>query len=360
MAALKPIRQEKSLLKKDIKSMEEGTLGLSEAEQRQLTDKALRDAQRATQTQSRAVQRQAMASGGPAGQFMGQAAALQRDFAKQAQEQAAAASSEAAAVSRDLAERRAEKTRERISQEAARRRQQPRKIAGSLGTAFQAVEQFSQDPYVRSALETVGTKLENRADLAEKEEVKATESGETPAIQKDTQKDTQKAPEGGGAGETPDTQKRPAGEVAANVMTSTAKGASTGAMVGGPWGAVIGGGIGLVSSLAQQSAEGKKRKRARQEQDKRRQEAERARARAARDGAEARPEAQQPTTQQKLQKLDREAFLNADTPQQKAIARALGMTVDQVTEFIESEKALGGKIQQQFVQPVASSLGFGG
>lgn len=341
MAALKPIRQEKSLLKKDIKSMEEGTLGLSEAEQRQLTDKALRDAQRATQTQSRAVQRQAMASGGPAGQFMGQAAALQRDFAKQAQEQAAAASSEAAAVSRDLAERRAEKTRERISQEAARRRQQPRKIAGTLGTAFQVADQVSQNPYVRQALETIGIKLKDKADLAEKEEVKVTEAGETPA--------TPKAPVPGG---------ERAGEVAADVLSSTGlasslgkaapvvEGAIGGLAAGGPMGALAGGVGGLVSALTRQAQDNK-----------------RSQARAARDGAGARPEAQQPTTQtidQRLQKLDKEYFLNADTPQQKAIARALGMTVDQVTDFIESEKALGGKIQQQFVQPVASSLGFGG
>ena len=252
MAALKPIREEKNLLKQDVKSMKEGTLGLSEAEKSQLTGKALRGAERASQHAVREAQRQAMATQGPAGPFMGQAAAHTQDLVKQAQEQAAAASSEAESVSRDLAERRAAQTRARLEARAQRRREQPGKALNVGLQLGQFAMTLGTTPVVKNALGTIKDLL------------------------------GRKAGSGGTSGKS---------------LVDSAAGAATGA---GPVGAAV---------------------------DKK----------------------QAAATQEKpIDKLDTkyfDYFMSAEPEQKVAMAKALGMSVDDVTQYINQRKAIAGQAQ---------------
>lgn len=116
-------RASKGILGQDVERMQKGELGLSEGEQRSMTDKALQQANRQVAQQQKNINRQAMAAGGTGNQFTGQAAALSRDLAEQSAEAGAKAAQQASELSVQLAEQRAADTRQRLERQQDRARQ---------------------------------------------------------------------------------------------------------------------------------------------------------------------------------------------------------------------------------------------
>jgi hypothetical protein len=157
--ALKPIQTEKNILKQDVKAMREGTLGLSPAEQREISQKALGDAQRATQDQTKKVMQAAMATGGAAGQFTGQAADYLRGTARMAQDKAAEAALSASRQSTELAQHRSNQIRKDLARAAERQRQVPAKIANTAMTSLGFASKLAATPLVGSVIDTIGEKL---------------------------------------------------------------------------------------------------------------------------------------------------------------------------------------------------------
>ena len=355
--ALRPIKQEKNLLKRDIKAMEEGTLGMSQAEQDQISSKAQRDAQLAVQ---QTVGKQAAQLGLSGQGRTGQAAAERREMAGAAAEAAAKARAETAAYSRGLAEKRAEQTRRRIKEAADRRRAQPAKIAKTFKDVVDYGIKLGNTDLGKRVAGVVGEKLglaksgkgtsgETMVDSATKPSstpgqfTAATEEEEELKGEQEADRitDEQKGDQGKEEDLLADEQEQRAreeqqkgpGGIVGKVISGASQGAQLGSLAG-PKGAAVGGIIGGAGALV----EGLAGKKAEQR-------------RAARDGAEARPEAGSSTKPETdgLRGVPPEYFLEANPEQQEALAKSIGLTVDQAAELaneaVAKKRAVAGHAQ---------------
>lgn len=157
-------QKQTNYLKQDNKAYEEGTLGLTGAEQTQMSEKALREAQRSVQQQQREIQRNALAAGGAAGSFMGPAAALQRDLATRAAKEGEAAASKASEVSRRLAAERAAQHRKDIDARVARNQQRTATAINSLQSFAALGMQLANTPAAKDLTKSISEKMKARAD----------------------------------------------------------------------------------------------------------------------------------------------------------------------------------------------------
>ena len=157
-------QKQTNYLKQDNKAYEEGTLGLTGAEQTQMSEKALREAQRSVQQQQREIQRNALAAGGAAGSFMGPAAALQRDLATRAAKEGEAAASKASEVSRRLAAERATQHRKDIDARVARNQQRTATAINSLQSFAALGMQLANTQQFKDFTKATSEKMKARAD----------------------------------------------------------------------------------------------------------------------------------------------------------------------------------------------------
>jgi hypothetical protein len=156
-------QKQTNYLKQDNKAYEEGTLGLTGAEETQMSEKALREAQRAVQQQQREIQRNALAAGGAAASFMGPAAALQRDLATRAAKEGEAAASKASQVSRQLAAERAAQHRKDIDARVARNQQRAATAINSLQSFAALGMQLANTQQFKDFTKATSEKMKARA-----------------------------------------------------------------------------------------------------------------------------------------------------------------------------------------------------
>ena len=265
----------KSLLDKDVKQLEEGTLGrIPEQKQEQIADKALQAARRASQAQSAEVTRQAMAAGGPGSQFAGQAAKQAREIAKLAGEQEAVAAAKTAEISERQARQAETQTRAALERQQQRRRSD-RQLA--FQTGMQTLYALGESAPARDLYQMVKDEFAAEQDGDPvSENVNLTTATSTPGIFKgrepgptESPRALQSSPDGEDLAvqdllpdeeSTGEKVMNTVGDIA-DIGSKAAQGAKVGAMLG-PVGSTLGafgGGIAaLIPKLSRKRQAGKK------------------------------------------------------------------------------------------------------